>query len=472
MSNFSVQFARNNPEVLVGSKEAAVNLLNEQELMLDGEPVVIRYWKNPEQTDHGAILGVSHNKGTKAHFSYIDLDNGVKLEELDTAIKALQNYNNNFKLTSTNNTININGLNIEVKTGKTLTVGADGTIDVNVGNTLKVDNESGKINVNIDGETIQTNESGELTVASSALTQYVGSDAIEVGAITSENEKTISLKLATANQILSTVDGLNATLSLVFIKGSDNTQEGDLNGKPVIQLLGKDGDIVSQFDATDLVMDGVLDEVKLDGSKLTFTWSAAANKTATEIDLSDYIKAYSAGNGIKLDNQTFSVKIKEGENYLEVDEEGLATKDIDDAISDAVADKVKQIKVNGVNSDKVTAENEGVVSVEITGSDIDWIDTLPEGSSEQSILSIAAKIQVIENALKTAKTELSDAIEKLPGNGLTMLDGVLSVNISDAPIEVKEDAIVWSNIKNGKYVIDCGTFGETKSPENNNNEGE
>jgi hypothetical protein len=57
-------------------------------------------------------------------------------------------------------------------------------IDVNLGNTLKQDATSGAIDANIDGTTIVKDANGVLSVASQALTQYVGdNDTIEISAV-------------------------------------------------------------------------------------------------------------------------------------------------------------------------------------------------------------------------------------------------------------------------------------------------
>ena len=67
------------------------------------------------------------------------------------------------------------------------------------GNTLLVTNTSDNgvnFDVNIDGKTIVKNaESGVLSVASAALTQYVGENAVTVSSADTSNNKSVSLKI-------------------------------------------------------------------------------------------------------------------------------------------------------------------------------------------------------------------------------------------------------------------------------------
>jgi hypothetical protein len=75
---------------------------------------------------------------------------------------------------------------------------------------------------------------------------------------------------------------------------------------------------IASIDATDFLVDGMLDKVEYktveqDGETVTtdtlvLTWNTDAGKTAVEIDLSKYIDVYTAGNGITISDHTISVK--------------------------------------------------------------------------------------------------------------------------------------------------------------------
>lgn len=192
--------------------------------------------------------------------------------------------------------------------------------------------ENYDLSVNIDGTTIVKDSStGKLSVASKALT-VEGEDAIEVE--DGETGKTVKLNIASTDKVLSQSEaGLLANLELKYTKKTDTA-----NGK--IELIGKNNTVISTFDTADFTVDGFLNSVawKGDGSNiLVFTWNTEAGKTATEIDLTKYIDTYTNGNGLALDSatKTFSVKVKDGDKYLTVDESGVASKGIDEAIATA-----------------------------------------------------------------------------------------------------------------------------------------
>lgn len=226
------------------------------------------------------------------------------------------------------------------------------------------------LSVNIDGTTIVADpETGELSVAPAA-TAVTGKDAIKV---TEAEGKQVELVIATANKVLTqSAAGLDTTLGLKFVKASDNTGEGANTGKAVVQLVGVGGEVLSEFDASDLVMDGVLDTVELEEGILTFTWNAAAGKSATTINLGDYIKPYSNGDGLNLNGQVFSVKVKEGDKYLTVGADGVASKGIDEAITAAVDELDANVDSTGGTKVKVNVvEEDGKVkTVTVTETDV------------------------------------------------------------------------------------------------------
>ena len=79
----------------------------------------------------------------------------------------------------------------------------------------------------------------------------------------------------------------------------------------MIQLLGISDALVAEVDASEFVVDGMLDSVTYDSAAhtMTFTWNTDAGKQATTIDLDDVIAPYTAGNGIDITNNEVSVKL-------------------------------------------------------------------------------------------------------------------------------------------------------------------
>ena len=140
----------------------------------------------------------------------------------------------------------------------------------------------------------------------------------------------------TEDKVLSVVDGkLGATIGLNYFTSGDTYE---------IQLVGKDKEVIGRINAKDFVKDGMLNNVELkknpegqtDGTYLIFTWNNEAGVTEPMyVPVTDLIDVYNAGNGLDLDGKTFSISLKSNEKYLEVTENGLATKGIDDAITTA-----------------------------------------------------------------------------------------------------------------------------------------
>lgn len=112
--------------------------------------------------------------------------------------------------------------------------------------------------------------------------------------------------------------------------------------KKAIRLLGSDNN-ASYVDVADFLKDSVLEGVSYnaDTNTLTFTWNTLdeeGNKVTTDVELTDMLSPYTAGNGINITEQTISVKVKENDKYIEVTTDGIASKGIDDAIAQAIED--------------------------------------------------------------------------------------------------------------------------------------
>ena len=215
------------------------------------------------------------------------------------------------------------------------------------------------LKANIDGTTIVKDSStGKLSVASSALAQYVGSNAIAVSGVSSDNNKTISLGINTNDKVLSqSTSGLLASLSLNY--SSDNKQ---------ITLVGKNNAVISTISTNDFVKDGMLNdakaflatgtsqEVQFKGGKHTFEKLTKGNHyigfefktsdgttttyTYDSLDATTIIDVYVAGDGLALSDHTFSVKKStesDSEGFLSVSSNGVKVSGVQTAINTAAA---------------------------------------------------------------------------------------------------------------------------------------
>ena len=113
--------------------------------------------------------------------------------------------------------------------------------------------------------------------------------------------------VATNDKVLSLTDKLvSATIGLDY---GDATTEA-LNGKKAIKLVGKEGVVISEIDASAFIKDGMIQSVAFDTKTkhVTITFNTDAGREAIDVDLSTLVDTYKAGTGLSLANDgTFSV---------------------------------------------------------------------------------------------------------------------------------------------------------------------
>ena len=113
--------------------------------------------------------------------------------------------------------------------------------------------------------------------------------------------------VAADDKVLSLTDKLvSATVGLGY---GDATTEA-LNGKKAIKLLGKDGVVISEIDASAFIKDGMIQSVAFDTETkhVAITFNTDAGREAIDVDLSTLVDTYKAGTGLSLATDgTFSV---------------------------------------------------------------------------------------------------------------------------------------------------------------------
>lgn len=113
--------------------------------------------------------------------------------------------------------------------------------------------------------------------------------------------------VAANDKVLSLTDKLvSATVGLDY---GDATTEA-LNGHKAIKLVGKDGVVISEIDASAFIKDGMIQSVLFDAQTkhVTITFNTDAGREAIDVDLSTLVDTYKAGTGLSLANDgTFSV---------------------------------------------------------------------------------------------------------------------------------------------------------------------
>lgn len=235
-----------------------------------------------------------------------------------------------------------------------------------------------KIKVNIDGETIVKNAKGEISVASSTLTQYVGDKkAIEVSDVNeSSNEKTISLKIKSGDQILSAAtgadekaEGLTATLKVKALTAAEISALSDgANVKEAYKIVGIGDVAITDSDVIKVYKDSALQGVQLLHAKgITVptykdgTWTDIAEADRTEANLAlcfayqladgsinvqavpvgDFLRETEFAKGLAwnaVSGKVEGVVDETSESFLTVGEDGFKLSGVQDAIDEAAAD--------------------------------------------------------------------------------------------------------------------------------------
>ena len=315
--------------------------------------------------------------------------------------------------------------------------GADGGID---------------LKANVDGTTIVVDrESGVMSVASAALVQYVGQDAIAVSE-EEEGEKTISLKLNTADKVLSqTTDGLLANINLTW----SNTDG--------LKLIGKDSGVIATIPAADFVKDGMLDNVELkvatvedpidkktSGTFLVFTFNTDAGSKVINLDVTSLIDVYTAGNGISVTGKVIAAKLDAAtEAFLTVGADGIKLSGVQAAI-DAAKQEV-QTAVDKVEA-SVGLATDGTFTAPVSATYV---------NDATSVMNAITQLDTQAKANADAIDAVKDAaISVVAGNGINVSGDDTEKTItavakpSDPMIEVSAEGIGMK----ADAVFDCGTY--------------
>ena len=378
----------------------------------------------------------------------------------------------------------------------------------------KADGGGVNFDVNIDGKTIVKNTDGKISVASAALTQYVGENAVTVSTADTSNNKTVRLKINSEDKVLSQdTNGLSATLSLIY----DTT-----NRK--LQLKGSSGNVISDIDATAFVKDGMLNDtavftasantqsITFSGSSntheysgltinhhyLAFEFKISSGESSSYnyeiLDATSIIDVYKNGNGLELTDHTFSVKkADDSEGFLTIDEDGVKISGVADAIAAAAASAKTEVKkaTDDQHIDVTSAATEGHVTYTISSVDTasateltnvknnvglgaDGSHTPTSGNYTSSATTVTEEIAALDTQVKkneTSITTLNSQVNEINGkivknapkgsDAITVTEeddgSTIAIKLSDTNSGLKIDksglAIDFETLE-----LDCGTY--------------
>lgn len=130
------------------------------------------------------------------------------------------------------------------------------------------------------------------------------------------------------------ISSMDTTISSAVDVGINKVSLNYISSDKKINLMYGD-QVLNSIDASDFIKDGMVDSVNFEQNTgiLTITFNTDSGKEQITTDLSSLISTYSAGNGISITQGSISTKIKDGDQYLEVTSDGIATKNISEQIS-------------------------------------------------------------------------------------------------------------------------------------------
>lgn len=189
-----------------------------------------------------------------------------------------------------------------------------------------------------------------------------------------------------------------------------------LNGN-VLELKGKGDALVASMDLSKFAVDGMVNSVSYDEQTHTITiaWNTAAGITQTEINLSNLIDIYTAGNGIQVEGNVISAKLDpQSQSFLTISENGIKLSgivgseiEIGEGVNDAngnPVDKTKKISsVLDTIFTTIKTVRDNAISVEGDGKGVTV--TSEEGDDTRKKVSLLTE-KVSDNTVNDGHIEI------------------------------------------------------------------
>ena len=214
-----------------------------------------------------------------------------------------------------------------------------------------------------------------------------------------------------------------------------STEIGLKHENGMISLTGINGEVIAEFSDADFVKDSVLEDVEYSPitQEIIFTWKTVDGETKTDaVSVADFVQVYTAGNGLDLNSNQFSVKIDgESESFLTVGANGVKLAGVQTAI-----DTAKQAAIDDAATKYATT---GALSQLETDLDtrldvLEAIDHTLYATKEE----LAPVKQTADNAAAKVET-FEDKIEEITsvGGEPNVID---YIKVNGTILEVEKDA--------------------------------
>lgn len=210
-----------------------------------------------------------------------------------------------------------------------------------------------------------------------------------------------------------------------------------------ISLTGINGEEIAGFDASVFVEDGVLNNVSYDAEndKLIFVWNiiestdddGTIHYKTIEVPVGDLVDVYTAGNGLNLNSNKFSIKIAEdSEAFLSAGATGLKLSGIQTAIDDAKQDAIdaaaeaaKKYESKAEAANVYTkAETDGLLSAKANSADVATTYATKEAlkATDDVAKDAQSRVDIVEGKIDeiTSVGGEPNVVEKIKVNGVTL----------------------------------------------------
>lgn len=258
------------------------------------------------------------------------------------------------------------------------------------------------------------------------------------------------------------------TLKAEIVKKIENVTIEKNSASDLQYILYVDGKKVSEIN---IAKDQFLKDVSYDSTskKLHFVFETTDGVKEQDVDISDLVDTYTAGNGLKVEDNKFSVVVNnDSEKYLTISNEGLKIEGIDTAL--AAKANVGMSYTKEESDAKYLTEHQDVSNLATkealadTDAKVTALDTRVKANEDAiSILNgNEAQEGSVKKVLVDAKTYADEAV-KVEADRATAKEGELATAIATKVGEVKLEKDAHNDLVYALYV-DGAKSGEITIP--------
>ena len=218
--------------------------------------------------------------------------------------------------------------------------------------------------------------------------------------------------------------------------------------------------------------DNFLNDVYLtDGDMLHFVFSVGEKQADIEVNIAKYIDIYTAGNGLSVVDNKFSLVISEtSEGFLTVSENGLSLNGVANAISSAVAaEQERAIVTEQTNASAISEEVARARAAEEVNASAISIETERARGEEEKLFTRMAAVENFETRIKANEEKITALTSDLSAEIVRAesVEGGLQSSIDALDLRVSANE---TNIVDLESDLDAAVVEEASAREAKDNE--